>query len=219
MKSKNVYFAFIILSILVCSCKYSSKSKTTASNGKDTITVHRKAKIAAKTPEKNKVSLPTEVKTKVEKKDTPTPNTSVVKEKIEKEAIFVPLPPEVVSNSFNSSYATATNINWSKEIPLPKVEDKELRDYKVYFVFLEMNNSAIYAQNGDLIEIRMQILPVQLPGIVHEAIKLKYPAFIIVTAYSLKNSKLKGAYVANIISPNATDAKELILTDSGVFVE
>lgn len=129
------------------------------------------------------------------------------------------LPPILVLNIFNYSYDNSSNVVWSKVLPIPKIKDKKTHDYKLYFTFFGMNNSAIYADNGDLIELSMQILPEHLPNLVFEAIKLKYPDAFIITAYTLKNSRLRGAYIATIKSSNSLVYKELTLTYNGSFVE
>ncbi len=133
---------------------------------------------------------------------------------------YTPLPPTSIENTFKASYPSVTDAVWSKEMPLIKKEDKNARDYKVNFTVDNNKSSVIYSEKGELIETRSQILPDQLPPNVFNAIKKKYPDAHIVSAATYKNSKINGSYAA-IIKPQAQakEEKEVILTESGMFVE
>jgi hypothetical protein len=160
---------------------------------------------------------PAEGKAPVEKKTAPVQKKTT---SVTTTEAYAPLPPTSIENTFKASYPSVTDAVWTKEMPLIKIEDKNARDYKVNFTIDNSKSSVIYSEKGELIETRSQILPDQLPPNVFNAIKTKYPDAHIVSAATFKNSKINGSYAA-IIKPQAKAAeeKEVILTESGMFVE
>lgn len=194
MKTKTSILAIIIVSIgFITSCKVVKKPMINATNN----STHNDKPAPKKKADIPKVVSPPKVK----------------------EVAYVPMPPEIVETHFKNNYQNASEVLWTKVIPEPRTDNKDTRDFKVIFVLLEKKNSALYAENGDLIEIRMQILPDQLPNNIHAAIKDKYSKYQIIDAYTLKNSRLKGAYIAYIKTADSPDIKEVILMDNGIFVE
>jgi hypothetical protein len=132
---------------------------------------------------------------------------------------YIPLPPDAVDNNFKSKYPAATQIVWTKRMPLVKTKTKNAMDYKATFVIEKNNNSVIYSENGVLIERREQIAPDQLPPNIYDAITKKYPKATIVSATNFKNLKLNGAYTAIIKPKEQSQEIEVILTENGTFVE
>ncbi len=130
---------------------------------------------------------------------------------------YKPLPPIVVENSFKSKYASATEVVWTKKMPLVKVKNKDTRYYKADFLMEKNTNSVVYSENGELIEVRAQILADQLPPNIHDAITKKYPNATIVSATTFKNTKINGSYTAIIKAQS--EEKEVILMENGTFVE
>jgi hypothetical protein len=188
---------------------------------KDSIETHRKLE-----NEKKKTSKVRIEKSKQETVQTPLPvndnNTNpVVKKKstspIATSEVSKPLPPKVVANIFKTKYPTATEVIWTRRMPIVNVKNKNTRDYKAHFVIENKNNSVIYTENGTLIETREQILPDQLPPNIYAAIKSKYPDSNIVSAATIKNSKIQGSFIAVI--KMQTEEKELMLLENGTFVD
>lgn len=203
MKNKTQILALILLvPLFIFSCRSGKKigSTTQGKNGQ-------------MTKEVSKSNTKTDVKTDVKRK--PDKQTTVVK----KETDFAPVPPLIVENNFKSSYNNATNVVWFKEVPNHNLAAKESTDYRVMFAMLEMRNSAIYDVNGDLVEIRMQINPDQMPNIVHEKIKLKYTDCTILSASTVKNKHHKGAYVVFLKSQAIPESKEIVITDMGEIIQ
>jgi hypothetical protein len=163
------------------------------------------------------------------KNDAPSPHLPVKKSKaiveksngseLTKEKVFVPLPPEIVTQKFRSSYATASDVVWTKKVAVANSDQPENINYKVIFILLDKTNSAIYKADGALIESRMQIMPDQLPSNVYAAIKQKYPDYTIISAFTVKSMAHKGAYAAYIKTETMSATKEIIIADTGSFVE
>lgn len=155
-------------------------------------------------PKLNNTTTTTVVKKKA---PAPTSNTST------------PLPPAVVAKAFKTKYPAATEVVWTKRMPTVKVKNKNTRDYKVHFTLDDKNNSQVYAENGTLIETREQILPDQLPPNISTAIKSKYPDSSILSAATIRNSKIQASFIAVIKTEEYPEGKELMLQENGTFVE
>lgn len=216
---KNILhsLAFIVLSasFFFTSCASKRKASTKAS-AKTNTKAEQKSKTSEMKPaiintEIVKVETHTTTKTKV----TKTEATHVSPEHI---TIATPLPPEKVSDVFKKSYPFASEITWTNTMASSK-PDQQTHDYKANFLLKEEKNTVIYAENGDLIESRAQILPDQLPQNVYTAIKNKYADAEIVSATTYKSTKVKGSYTAIVKSQAFATLTEVILTDTGVFVE
>ncbi len=145
---------------------------------------------------------------------------TITKERpIKSKAASKPFPPLVVDKKFKSTYPSATEVTWTKVIPLIKFKNKSIRDYKANFIVQENKNIVIYSEKGDVIELREQILPEQLPQNIYTAINTKYPEGRILSTSTIKHSKTNGSYTA-IIKPNAqTEEIEVILMENGTFIE
>ena len=158
------------------------------------------------------------------------------KEKLAKEDAIVPLekktsnmdtkvdanitfPPNSIASIFKSQYPAASQVAWTKERLILAAENKEINCYKSCFLIIKNKNTVMYAESGELIETRVQILPEQLPQNIHDAIKSKYPENKIMYASTFKNTKIDGSYVAMIKIPSQVEEKEIILTENGTFVK
>ncbi len=186
---------------------------------KDSVETHQRLD-----NEKKKTSKAPTEQPKKETAETPPPvnaNPVVKKKSIpvtpDASNVSKPLPPKVVSTSFKTKYPSATNVVWTSKMPIVKVKNTTTRDYKAHFVVGDKNNSVIYSEKGTLIETREQILPDQLPPNIYAAIKAKYPDSNIISAASVKNSKVQGSFIA-VIKTQAEE-KELMLLENGTIVE
>ena len=209
MKSVSHFLGLLILvaCALSTSCVSNKKMKAATAHieqlKKDSIATHHKLNEKNAVVVKNKVSVDTVQKVAV----------------VPKNDAIQPLPPLIVADAFNKDYPSASEIVWTKEIPLLKSENKNTRDYRVTFVFEKNKKSVIYSEKGKVVETKEQILPDQLPPNIYSAIKKKYPDFNIVSASTLKSLKINGSYTVVISNSTRTDEKELILMENGTFVE
>jgi hypothetical protein len=207
---KNTLYSLAFLTALTCilftACGPSKKLKASRAQvnqlKKDSIEARKKFDkknaVGKNTADKTKSTIP-----------LPTYNTKS----------YIPLPPDAVDHNFKSKYPSATQVVWTKRMPLVKTKNENAMDYKATFVVEKNNNSVIYSENGILIETREQIEPDQLPPNIYDAITKKYPKAIIVSATDFKNSKINGAYTAIIKSKEQSQEIEVILTENGTFVE
>jgi hypothetical protein len=209
MKSVSHFLGLLILvaCALSTSCVSNKKMKAATAHieqlKKDSIATHHKLNEKNVVVVKNKTSVDTAQKVAI------IPKTDIVQ----------PFPPIAVANVFNTDYPSASEVIWTKEMPLLKKENINTRDYRVTFVFEKNKKSVIYSEKGKVIETKEQILPDQLPPNIYSAIKKKYPDFIIVSASTLKSLKINGSYTVVISNSTRTDEKELILMENGTFVE
>ena len=133
---------------------------------------------------------------------------------------YTPFPPTAVEDIFNNRYPSATNVAWTKEIPLnAENANGEINDYRVDFLLEEIKYSVVYSKDGEQIEVREQILPDQLPPNIYTAIKRKYPDVHIVYASTCKNKKYSGSYSAIIKTQSNPDNVEIILAENGTFIK
>ncbi len=196
----NIYFLalFAIIGGIVltgCGNKKMQASKARIEQLKqDSIETHRKLN------EKNNSAT-------VKKSTTP----------VKKAESYTPVPPNEVEKVFKTKYPAAKEVSWSKE-DLAVIN--KVQGYKVNFELDNSRNSVIYSEKGELIELREQILPDQLPPNIYAAIKTKYPGVQIIYAANYKSRKINGAYSA-LIKPetNVEEIIEVILTEDGTFVK
>jgi hypothetical protein len=112
---------------------------------KDSIDTHLKLE-----NEKRRISKNHTEQIKKEAIETPNTNNNdtkfVAKKKSPTSGVSTaskPLPPEVVATIFKTKYPSATEIVWTKRMPIVKVRNKDTRDYKAHFVLENRNNSVI----------------------------------------------------------------------------
>jgi hypothetical protein len=198
----NVYFLALATTVVCMLFTACGNKKMQASKArieqlrKDSIETHRKLN------EKEK-------STAVVKKTTPNvPNN------------YVPVPPSDVEKVFKTRYPTAKEVLWTKEsVPVVKVESKNVVGYKVKFLMDDSQNSAIFNEKGELIEVKEQILPDQLPPNIYKAIKEKYPQVHIVYAATFKDKKICGCYCAVIEPEQNAEKIEVVLMENGKFIQ
>lgn len=130
-----------------------------------------------------------------------------------------PLPPQEVLAVFRTNFPYANNVSWTKEKHCIKVHNHDVKGYRAHFYLQHQRNTIVYSENGEVVEIRTEILPEQLPQNIYVAIKKKYPDMFIVSASTYKNIKTNGSYTALIRTKSDAEDKEVILTDSGKFAE
>lgn len=129
------------------------------------------------------------------------------------------IPTEAVKRAFRTSYPLVIEVSWTKEEPQIKSNNENIRDYKAFFVLNDNKNWVLYADNGSLIETRVQILPEQLPPNILKAIKERYPESYISSSSTFQNIRMKGSYAALIRVKSFSEAIEVVLTDNGTFVK
>jgi hypothetical protein len=223
MKPKTNFFALflIITSCILASCGLGKKAQLSNVNASKQTTVKA-------VPESNSnASLKVYAAVPAKKESTASPTNTPVSPPITLKAIdmkantnnievYEALPPLSIEKAFKSDYPSAKNVVWTIEKPTLTLE--HTRTYKANFAMAETKIWAIYGRNGVVIETEEQILPEQLPAVIYDAIKSKYPEVYIVSASLIKSHKVKGSYAAVIRPYVMADRTEIILSENGTFV-
>lgn len=209
MKNSINYFAILAFTAIVFfgSCARTKPAKSaTAKNTPVKTTQATKSKISPAKEEEIKTTVVTTEKIVTE-------TTVVVTEK--PDAIYTTKPLENVAVIFNKEYPTASASVWNEVVP----EGKNGKLYLVSFLLGDNRNSAIYNEKGIEVEKRSEILPIQLPHTVYDAIKNKYKDAEIISASTFHSTVSKGNYAAKVKSEAFAIVSEFILTEKGEFIE
>ncbi len=161
---------------------------------------------ASKAGEMNRPDVPAKQKT------TPVPSVRTEDENVS-------LPPVRVASVFATSYPAASKVWWTRKAPHTQLVDKATGHYKADFLVAANTNSVIYDENGKLVESREEILPVQLPPNILEAIKKKYPNTFVLSASTFKSTQMEGSYAAILRSTAQSDDIEVVMTETGEFIK
>ncbi len=130
----------------------------------------------------------------------------------------VPLPPLAIEKAFNATFPSAKNVVWTKVKPFMLLDFKCTSLFKVNFSIQQTKNIAIYDENTEILEMREEIIPEQLPPNVYSAIKSQYPSGFILSATALRKSKSHGAYAAVVRPFPEEEQIEVILMENGSIV-
>lgn len=213
MKNRINYSALLasVAIVFFASCARVKPAKSTSVKNTTTKTTQvDKNKDLNKTQE---VDVTTKT---VTKEKVVTETTVVVTEKTDNvSATPTPTPPLAVAAIFKKEYPTASSTIWNDVVP----ESKNGKRYLVSFLLGTNRNSAIFTENGTELERRSEILPVQLPQTVYNAIKNKYKDAEIISAATFHSTLSKGNYAAKVKSVEFAVISEFILTEKGEFIE
>jgi hypothetical protein len=124
-------------------------------------------------------------------------------------------PSKMVMTNFNKEYPSAISSVWNTIVP----ESKNGKMYLVSFMIGTNRNSSIFTEKGIEVERRSEILPVQLPQNVYDAIRNKYNDAEILSASTYNSTLSKGNYATKVKSEAFAVISEFILTDKGEFIE
>ncbi len=165
---------------------------------------------------KPKVNEPKEVLHKA----VGTAKTTSIKEDKTKETVPV-LPtstvmvervPIAVEDAFKVSYPLVEYPAWNIE---KTGENPISRSYHALFKINDKRQTVSYDKVANVIGSRAEITPEQLPPLLNNAMKAKYPEARVLTVYTYKNTQKQGAYLVNIIPYLGAKEMEVILTDMG----
>ena len=217
---KNSIYSSTLLALVAIisfgSCARTKPVKSESAKNTTTKTTQvTKTKSAPDSQKKEEVEVITKVVT-TEKVVTET--TVVVSDDATKTATPVPTmpaPPQVVMSNFNKEYPTANASVWNDMV----TDGKNGKMYLVSFLLGSNRNSAIFNDKGFEIERRSEILPVQLPHTIYDAIKNKYKDAEIISASTFHSTVSRGQYAAKVKSESYAIVSEFILTEKGEFIE
>ena len=85
--------------------------------------------------------------------------------------------PAAVKNAFSAKYPNATHVTWGKE---------NAKEYEAEFKLNNTNVSANFGLTGNWVETETVIPITDLPAVVTDAIKKKYPSAVITMAEKLE---------------------------------
>ena len=85
--------------------------------------------------------------------------------------------PAAVKNAFSAKYSNATHVTWGKE---------NAKEYEAEFKLNNTNVSANFGLTGNWVETETVIPITDLPAVVTDAIKKKYPGAVITMAEKLE---------------------------------
>ena len=176
---------------------------------KDSIATHYKLDAKMATIAKNQ---------EVHEANVVIPETQVSKT-VSKPEHFTPLPPSAIDSIFKISYPVAKEIVWTKEILHNLSQTNIQKTYIATFLLHKKRHTVAYAENGNLVETKSEILPDQLPENVYKAIKKQFPKEQIVAATTYKSIKCNGSYTAVLKSKLYTEEKILIVAENGTIVK
>jgi len=216
MKNNNncpVLLALVAI-VFFGSCASTKPAKSTLS--KNNSKINSESENSKDKPISNKTAE-IDTKTTVETKEKTVTETTVVTNETPEKAFIPtsPAPPEKVAAIFKKEYPTASTSIWNQVVP----EGKDGKLYLVSFLIGANRNSAIFNENGIEIERRSEILPVQLPQTIYDAIKNKYKDAEIISATTFYSTVSKGNYAAKVKSEAFAIVSEFVITEKGEFVE
>lgn len=116
-------------------------------------------------------------------------------------------PPKVVTESFTSKYAMATNVTW----------EKKNAGWEANFELNEKKCSAIFDDNGSWIETDTEIPVNFLPPLVASAVKDKFQGATIEAANKIEHANQGSQYSAKINQSGLT--KEVVFGEDGGVVK
>jgi len=216
----SIYSTTLLALIAIISLGSCARTKTSKSaSAKNTTTQTTQVTKGKDTPNSSK-SQDVEVTTKVVTKEKVVTETTVTvtenPEKTEKVATpITPTPPQTVASIFKKEYPNASATVWNDVV----TEGKNGKMYLVSFLLNNNRNSAIFNEKGVEVERRSEILPVQLPQNIYDAIKHKYKDAEIISASTFHSTLSKGNYAAKVKSEEFAIVSEFILNEKGEFIE
>jgi hypothetical protein len=98
-------------------------------------------------------------------------------------------PPTAVQKAFEKKFPNATAVSWGKE---------SKTEYEAEFTFEGYKISANFATDGTWLETEKQIKTADLPKAVADAIKTKYPGWVITEADITETAKHGTIYEADL---------------------
>lgn len=147
------------------------------------------------------------------------PKSKVKTIAIGKNDLLKPFPPEMVAIEFKNNYPNFTQPMWSKSPTSVSSNSMQTNLYRVDFKNETQENSATYTEIGERIETKVKILPEQLPQNIYEAIKVKYPGSLIISAFTYSSKKSNATYFVILKTEFPVQKKELIINENGVIEE
>ena len=102
---------------------------------------------------------------------------------------FAMTPPAQVKTAFDKKFPTATKITWGKE---------SAKEWEADFLLDGIKISAVFFEDGKWLETEQMIKATELPKAVADAIKAKYPGWIIAEADKTESAKLGAIYEADL---------------------
>ena len=223
MKPKANFFVLImvITSYILTSCGLGKKAQVSNASASNQPTIKADTKLDPNLQSKVYVVVPSKKESTASPTNIPV-SPPIILKTVDMRAntnnmeVYEALPPLIIEKAFKSDYPSAKNVVWTIEKPTLTLEHN--RTYKANFAMAETKIWAVYGRNGVIIETEEQILPEQLPAVIYDAIKSKYPEVYIVSASLIKSHKVKGSYAAVIRPYVMADRTEIILSENGTFV-